>query len=156
MANSIELNSKKLLVNRLLKTDEEIVAFEEAMQFIAERENVDDIRLLCQAFDDDTEEYEVMFGLVHTLESYDKVVSSEIATTAFVKAIPVMPGKADEWLEVLLIRILNDDSSRTVFAQVLGEIEKTTRAQVLKVLKKVAEEDPDEFSEKVDDVVRNM
>jgi hypothetical protein len=156
MEKEVESNFQKLLTSRLLKDDEDIAAFEEAMQFIAERQDPKDIRLLCQAFDDDTEEYEVMFGLVHTLELYDKVVSPNVATNEFIKAIPLMVGKADEWLEVLLFRILNDDSSRTVFTQVLGEAERSTRTSTLKVLKKIAKEDPEEFGEKVNDVVRNM
>ena len=92
--------SEKLIVNRLLRNDDEINAFEKARELIAERENPRDISILCQAFDDETEDYEVMFGIVHDIEAYDNISSTEIATEQFVISIPFMADKATEWLEV--------------------------------------------------------
>ena len=156
MDNAIRTNFEKLVANRLLSSDEEVLLFEEALQFFVEEENPEHISLLCQAFDDDTEDYEVMFGLVHIIEAYDKKTSVETATTEFVKAIPSLLKRGEEWLEVLLIRILNDDTSRIVFAQVIGDADKTTRSTTLNKLKKIAKEDPEEFGDKVADLISNM
>ena len=156
MEGTFENYSKNLINNRLLRSNDEIDTFEAAREAIAERKNPKDISLLCQAFDDETEEYEVMFGLVHTIEMYDKTSTAEIATTEFVKAIPFMADKATEWLEVLLFRILNDDDSRLIFARVLGETDSNIRSYILRVLGKIVNEDPEEFETKVDEVMKNM
>lgn len=152
----LNVYSKKLIANRLLRNDDEIEAFKNAREAILKRKNPKDISIFCQAFDDETEDYEVMFGIVHDIEAYDNISSTEIATEQFVISIPFMAEKATEWLEVLLFRILNDDNSRLVFAQILGSSDTSLRSYTLKVLQKIAQEDPEEFREKVDEVINNM
>lgn len=58
---------KVLKENRKLKNDNEIEIFEDAIEKLLE---TNDVKCLYCGFDNDTEEEEVMFGLVHAVESY--------------------------------------------------------------------------------------
>ncbi|MFP7476957.1 Imm30 family immunity protein [Terribacillus saccharophilus] len=62
--------------NRLLRDDQEVEKFEKAIENILKMKDGNRITFLCQGFDDDTENDEVMFGLIHAIESYDNIVGS--------------------------------------------------------------------------------
>ncbi|PAF37579.1 hypothetical protein CHH58_07975 [Terribacillus saccharophilus] len=54
--------------NRLLRDDQEVEKFEKAIKNILKMKDGNNIPLLCQGFDDETENDEVMFGLIHAIE----------------------------------------------------------------------------------------
>ncbi|WP_245545016.1 Imm30 family immunity protein [Lentibacillus jeotgali] len=55
---------------------------------------------LCMAFDDDTEQYEVMFGLIHGIEYlYKESVEEGIYLIAL--AVPGVIYRASEWMGIL-------------------------------------------------------
>lgn len=61
-----ELN--KVHINRLLQTQNEISEFDTALENLIKLKDASIIGDLCMGFDDDTEQYEVMFGLIHGIE----------------------------------------------------------------------------------------
>lgn len=120
MAINLESTTQQLRDNRLMKTDEQIRLFEEALEQIGDEGNVSQITALCQGFDDNTEHSKVMFGLIHTIEGYDNISSSEEALSNFLEAAPSMLPHAADWLRTMLVRILNDANSRPLFSQLLA------------------------------------
>jgi len=61
---------KQLYESRLIRTDKEFETFEKTLEILADIATEDDIPLLCTVFDDNTEEHEVMYGLIHFIEYY--------------------------------------------------------------------------------------
>lgn len=59
---------KKIYNNRLSQSQKEIIEFEEALSNLISLKDTAIINELCMGFDDDTEQYEIMFGLVHGIE----------------------------------------------------------------------------------------
>lgn len=153
MAINIELVGKQLRDNRLMKDDEQIRLFEEALEQIGDEQNAANISALCQGFDDDTEHSEVMFGLIHTIEGYDSFSPPEEAMSNFIQAAPSMLPHAADWLRTMLVRILNDTNSRLSFAQSLANSGPDDKKIIQDTLQKISIEDPTKFKEKVSEVV---
>lgn len=153
MAIHLESMTQQLRDNRLMKTDEQIRLFEEALEQIGDEENVAHITALCEGFDDSTEHAEVMFGLVHTIEGYHNISSSEEAMGNFIAAAPIMLPHAADWLRTMLVRILNDANSRPLFSRLLAIANAGTQEVIRTALQKISTEDPAKFEEKVKEVV---
>ena len=153
MAINLESTTQQLRDNRLMKTDEQIRLFEEALEQIGDEGNVSQIAALCQGFDDNTEHSEVMFGLIHTIEGYDNISSSEEALSNFLEAAPSMLPHAADWLRTMLVRILNDAHSRPLFSQLLATTNSASQEIIRTALQKISIEDPAKFEEKVKEVV---
>jgi hypothetical protein len=152
MATNIEIEAEKLYANRLMQDNEQIALFEEALERIGSELNPKHIPLFCRAFDDETEHHEVMYGMVHMVERYDKLSSPAEATAEFISAIPLMLPQAAEWLETLLFGILNDNAARQVFAEQLAISPPEVQNQVRNALRKIVADDPEAFQTKVAEV----
>lgn len=153
MPVNVEGEAQKLRTSRLMLDEQQIHDFEEAVENITSLSNPEHISLLCSGFDDATEHYEVMFGLVHAVESYDEVASSDITTGYFLKAVPSLIPHASGWAKTLLLRILNHDESRKVLRVHLKNTDLHAQEAVTTVLRELAAEKPDTFQQKVDEVL---
>ncbi len=93
-----------LKASRLMRSREEVNAFENALFQLAENPKNDDLPALHLIFDDRCQQPEVMFGLVHLLESF----ALEEQLQAFVAIVPELITVAPDWTKILHSRILND------------------------------------------------
>lgn len=84
--------------NRHLRSSEEVASFDCSLAELARSPRDDDLPALHTVFDDDCQQPEVMYGLVHFLESFD--MRRQLA--AFIEAVPEMSVQAREWAKVLL------------------------------------------------------
>jgi hypothetical protein len=73
-----------LETNKFMRSPDEVTAFENALASLADRPQDEDLPDLHLILDDRCEQPEVMFGLIHFLESFD--VSAQIQ--AFVTVVP--------------------------------------------------------------------
>ena len=148
----INLEIFKLQKSRLLRNVLEVKDFEAAIENILSLNDVQFIRDLCSGFDDQTENQEVMFGLVHAIEDFDgKEGLFELA-----KAIPSMLPNAKEWAIILNYRILNDNPSRILFIEVLKILDASVRDVIVQILKEIKLEDPVTFGASVDEVLSSL
>lgn len=146
-----ELN--KIYTNRLLQSQEEIDAFEEALGNLICLEDNSVITELCMGFDDDTEQYEIMFGLVHGIEHlYKENIEEGLYLIAL--AIPSVIDRAREWMEVLHYRILNHEQVRIIYGSVLSKLDDRTKEIIINLLGDIKSEDPNMFSNSVDEVLK--
>lgn len=98
--------------NRLMETREQVMKFEAALEQLANHpQAAEHLRELHLVFDDKTQHSEVMYGVIHFLESF----SAEQQLWAFVQALPVLNAQAPEWVKTLTYRILNDEYARNVY-----------------------------------------
>ena len=102
-----------LEVNRLLRSPDEVITFERILEELARSPNSVDLSSLHLVLDDACEQPEVMFSLVHFLESFE--VQEQVQ--AFIQVMPDLSKRATEWTEILHSRIMNDDVARSIFEE---------------------------------------
>jgi len=107
-----------LAANKLMRSPDEVTAFENALAALAENPNNEDLSDLHLILDDRCEQPEVMFGLIHFLESFD--VSAQIQ--AFVAVVPQLILIGSEWTKILHNRILNDDYACHLYRDILHSL----------------------------------
>lgn len=145
----------KVYSNRLLQNQEEIIEFEQALGKLISSEDVSIIGDLCMGFDDDTEKYEVMFGLVHGIEKlYKERIEEGLNLIAL--AVPRVINRAKEWMEVLHYRILNHEQVRITYGKVLAKIDIKTKEVIINLLNNIKDEAPDMFGKPVDEVLKSL
>jgi len=148
-----ELN--KVYTNRHLQSQKEISSFEEALGNLIGLGDISVITELCMGFDDDTEQYAIMFGLVHGIEHlYKENIEEGLYLIAL--AIPSVIDRAREWMEVLHYRILNHEQVRIIYGSVLSKLDDRTKEIIINLLRDIKSEDPNMFSDSVNEVLKTI
>lgn len=142
-----------LIDNRLLRSQEEVSKFEQAISGILDLKDLNHIRNLCMGFHDATEHDEIMFGLIHAIESYDDLFGSEQSLKELAQSLPLMLPHAKEWAKTLHKRILNHDPSRKIYSKVISKGEINNKNIVLQLLNEIKERNPKKFEASVDQFV---
>ncbi|MEH1871586.1 Imm30 family immunity protein [Nostoc sp.] len=113
------MNQNNLLAilreNRLMQTQQQVTDFENALAEIADNSDEQNLSAYHLVLDDQCQQPEVMFSLIHFLESFD--IEEQIA--AFIKVVPQLMINAPEWTRIIHDRILNDDSACQVYQKLL-------------------------------------
>ena len=144
---------KKVYTNRLLQSQKEISEFEEALSNLIGFEDKSVITGLCMGFDDDTEQYEIMFGLVYGIEHlYKENIEEGLYLIAL--AVPSVIARAREWMEVLHYRILNHEQVRRIYGSVLSKLDGKNKDIIINLLRDIKNEDLNMFSNSVDEVLK--
>jgi hypothetical protein len=107
---------------------------------------------LSAGFDDRTEDHEVMFGLVHGIESF----RGAAATKEFILSIPSMLPQAREWAKTMTTRKLNNEGSRKEYIQVLQQMDKGTKDVMVEILNEIGSENPTRFKAAVEEVLNAL
>ena len=147
---------KEKLINQLinarkLSSDEEYEQFEDALIKLGGNIEVSDICELCNAFYDDTEDEEVMFGLIPLIEKFpDKEYLYYIGMCS--------PNMKDgyEWAMILNMRILNNEKSLKMYPEVISNMKNDYKRKILELLINIKNEDPILFGKKVDYIIENV
>ncbi|MEC3606268.1 MULTISPECIES: Imm30 family immunity protein [Bacillus] len=153
---NIQTELKKLRDNRLLRNSDEINEFESAIANIVELEDADHIEYLCQGFDDSTEEDEVMFGLIHAIESYDNKFDGEITLKKFAEAVPSMLPHAKEWSKIMHKRILNHEPSRITYSKIIKELDKEIQSKIVDQLVEIKNKNPKRFEAYANQIIEHL
>ncbi|MEK3953153.1 MULTISPECIES: Imm30 family immunity protein [unclassified Psychrobacillus] len=135
--------------NRLLRDENEVEKFEKSIENILEMKDVSHIEVLCQGFDDLNENDEVMFGLIHAIESYDNIVDSEASLKVLANSIPKMLPHAKEWLKILQKRILNHEPSLNIYKEIIPTLNKDVQAYIISQLIVIKEKNTSKFEKSV-------
>ena len=119
-----------LKASRLMHSKEEVLAFDNALAELAQ--NTQDVNLeeLHLVLDDNCLQQEVMWGLVHFLESFD----AREQLQALLNVIHKLVISAPEWTEIIHYRILNDESTRLLYQDMLKSVDYDTQQTVTKIL----------------------
>nr|WP_138224741.1 Imm30 family immunity protein [Paenibacillus algicola] len=94
-----------------------------------------------------------MFGLVHGIEYLYKE-NMEEGLYLIAIAVPSVIDRAREWMEVLHYRILNHEQVRKVYGSVLSKLDDNSKETIINLLWDIKSEDPDMFSNSVDEVLK--
>ena len=117
--------------NRLLKNSNEIAIFEENLIELTENFGEDDIIELCQILDDKTDDSEVMFGIIHLLET----LSTKQAFINTVIGVVKMKSRSPEWAKIIIRRCLNDEYSAKMLKEIYAILDDEIRIEFSKLLK---------------------
>jgi hypothetical protein len=101
--------------NRLMETPQEVDAFETALTELVKNPDENDLTEYHLILDDGCQHPEVMFGLVHFLESFPM----EKQIKVFINTMPQLMINAPEWTIILHNRILNDSSACEIYQKLL-------------------------------------
>lgn len=134
-----------LINSRILRTEIEIQQFEDAIANIVNMNELDHINNLCLGFDDATEHDEVMFGLIHAIESYDKTFGLKEPLQKLAQSIPSMLPHAREWAKTLHKRILNHPPSRRVYAEIISTSDTGIKRIVVQLINEIKVKNPNKF-----------
>nr|WP_285813689.1 Imm30 family immunity protein [Rossellomorea marisflavi] len=137
----------------MLRNEEEITAFEQAISSILDLKKLNHIRSLCLGFHDTTENDEVMFGLIHAIESYDDFFYSEQSLKELAESLPYMLPHAKEWAKTLYNRILNHEPSFKEYKKVISTADASVKEMVLQFVNEIKERNPKRFETSVDEFV---
>lgn len=151
----ITMNKKsqiqQLVNSRKLSTDEEYVLFESALQALQMSITIDDIGDICKAFCDDTEDDEVMFGIIHLIEQLQgEEYLKEIAICT-----PDMKA-AHNWAMTLNKRIINSQKYFEKYIEIIGQLKKEYKEKILKLLVDVKNDNPKKFGDKIDMLIERV
>ena len=131
------MSLEELQENRLLRSESEVTAFEAALAALAEVPNANLLPQLHLVLDDDCANYEVMFGLVHFLEAFEL----ELQIGAFLEVLPQLDVQAPLWSKILHFRILNDDSARECYRQIISRQSEPSLSKARAILETIVEEE---------------
>ncbi|RAS79937.1 Imm30 family immunity protein [Priestia endophytica] len=148
----IRTEIQKLYNCRLLKTEEDFEQFENTLERLADYNDESMIRELCTVFDDNTEDEEVMFGLIHFIESFEK----EIYLTEMPKALPNMIENAKEWAMILNKRILNHELYRKEYMKILSSMDEPIKLTVVNLLMEIAADDSERFKAPANEIIQHL
>lgn len=135
--------------NRLLNDSNKIAIFENNLNKLADTFNEDDIIELCQILDDETNDSEVMFGIVHLLETLSTEQSFINTVIGVVKLKSVSP----EWANIIIYRCLNDEYSVQMFKKIYMTLDDEIRIEFSELLKKIKQEDKEKFGKAVSEIL---
>ena len=138
----------KLYENRLLKNDVQIATFEECLNQLTDDFKEDDIVELCQILDDNTMEYEVMFGVIHLLETF----SSEEAFASTIVGIVKIKNHSPIWAKTITYRCLNDAFSIEMINKILPTLHKEIKGGFYDLLSEIKAEDGQKFGDSINEI----
>jgi hypothetical protein len=142
----------RLYENRLLRTELECEHFDLALEALSGDTEDEVIHQIFKVFDDDTEQEEVMFGLVHFVESYQM----EMYLTQLLESLPEMLENARNWAIVLNQRILNDDIYRKDYADIAALMPPRIKKCLAFLLEEIKEDQPRLFERKVNYILGKL
>ncbi|MEK5234402.1 Imm30 family immunity protein [Paenibacillus sp. FSL L8-0470] len=138
--------------NRMLRTELECEQFEQALEGLAGDTEDAVIQQIFKVFDDDTEQEEVMFGLVHFLESYQM----EMYLTQLLESLPELLETGRNWAIILIQRILGDDSYRKEFADIAAGMPLRIKRCLAFLLEEIKEDKPRLFERRANSILGKL
>lgn len=143
---------KRLYSCRFLKNQSECEEFDSVLENLADCDDEKLIKELCIVFEDETQEEEVMFGLVHFIEDFEMGKY----LTEMPKALPKMVESAKEWAMLLNIRILNNDLYRSEYAKILVGMNNDIKLTVINLLNEIISDDPKRFEGVANEILSEL
>jgi hypothetical protein len=119
--------------NRLMRSPNEVAIFEQTLAKLSQNPDLADLPRLHLILDDACEHPEVMFSLVHFLESFDM----QAQVQAFIEVMPDLVKRAAEWTQILRSRIMNDAIARSFFEERLRSMDAQKHDEISHLLASV-------------------
>jgi len=134
-----------LEANRLLRSPDEVARFEQTLEKLAQNPDPADLPSLHLILDDACEQPEVMFSLVHFLESFD--VHEQVK--AFIQVLLDLVKQAEEWTAILHSRMMNDAIAKAEFEARVRSMNEQQQSEVHQLISSISGKSSPEQKTKV-------
>lgn len=140
--------------NRLMRNDEEFEIFDSTLDLLCDETiETNDIISLINVLDDNREDMEVMYRLIHLIEEY---IFSEESYRMLLNGINDIVNSSPKWSRVLMYRILNDDDSIVKLKKILKSLNINVYNNIYKLLINIYNEDTNLFGDKIKEILSNL
>lgn len=150
--NKIVMNDnmtvKQYIENRLMVDYEQKELFEEAMNKLFEEFDVNKFDIYLQGFDDNTEDEELMFSVVHGIEYIVKMYGIDFYVKKLLNNLKILQPHAYQWSETLILRLINWEDSFNVLKNELKNIDNETATLLNKIINNLILRNPEKFETK--------
>ena len=119
---------EQLVKNRRMETERQVEQFEMALEEL--REEDPPLRALYGAFDDETECPEVMWGLIHYLDTCEPFATIK----ALIAQTSVLAEQAPEWMQILHTRLTNGETTAAVYHEELAHASPEVKETIERIL----------------------
>ena len=140
---------ERLNANKFMRSDEEVMIFEFTLAELALHPNSEHLPELYLVLDDRCEQHEVMYGLIHFLESFE--LKDQLQ--AFIDSIDRMIVNAKEWTMILIYGILNQDLARDLYSKMLHSTASPNRELCTHLLREIAANESPPLSSHAESVI---
>ncbi len=123
---------EKLKILAKMETPEDIKEFELLSWKLAQTREPDVLSQLISLFDDNNPYQEIMFGLLHIIETYP----NEAYVKAVLRSLKTGLISHPEWTDRMVNRIFNEEDCRNIFHQNLHLADKQTLLQLFDLMEK--------------------
>lgn len=131
LSNDIE-RLREIEANR---EDDYVERFERVLATIAQLNDPDSIVALAEFFDDDAEFDELMFSIIHTIESHD----DQTYVRELLKVAPQLCSGSPRWASIIFMRVLNSDPTRKELVLQLRSAPSGTKDSLRNLMEKINE-----------------
>ncbi len=128
MSDDILISTLK--ASKLMRSRDEVLNFDNALAELAQNTVDVDLEELYLVLDDNCEHENVMWGVVHFLESFD--VKEQLQ--ALLNVVQKLAYEAPGWTEIIHYRIFNDEPSRFLYQDMLRSADLNTQQVVTRIL----------------------
>jgi hypothetical protein len=125
------------------RTDSFVSEFESLLEEILRLRDPDCIRQLLVFFEDDPPFEELMFSIIHSIESFD----DPTYIRELLQGLQELSARSPRWATILLMRVLNADPARLELIRQLGSAGHDIREKVRGMVRDLAARRP-KFAEK--------
>ena len=124
----------QMIKSKKLRNNHEIEKYEQSIEQLINHNKLEELYL---GFDDNTEDDEVMFGLVHAIESFYEEVGEEEYFFIFINQIKMIYRESKEWIKLMTVRILNDIESRNEFIKIFQKSKQEDKDFIINLMKDI-------------------
>lgn len=124
----------QMIKSKKLRNNHEIEKYEQSIEQLINHNKLEELYL---GFDDNTEDDEVMFGLVHAIESFCEEVGEEEYFFIFINQIKMIYIESKEWIKLMTVRILNDTESRNEFIKIFQKSKQEDKDFIINLMKDI-------------------
>ncbi len=122
--------------NKTMASSEEVRSFDQALTDLAAQPHKNDLLPeLFSVFNDECKHIEVMWGLLHYIETFDL----DLQTHTLADVTPILEHSAREWLKIFYVRTLNHDEARSGLKSILPSLADDKRNAIREILTEIAQ-----------------
>lgn len=136
---------------RKLSTENDVKLYEETIAKICSYNKPEYIVNLCKGFYDDTEDYEVMFGLVHAVEYLGGDDCLYWISLGLVDA-----DDTREWGKIFMYGLLNNRKTLNKIPVDIKRLPPKNKEYIVALLEEIKKEKGDRFGERIDAIFKKI
>lgn len=140
----------QLQKNRKVFEDIEIILFLQALEGIQANRTYENIPLLLTGFDDEADDPEMMYEIIHAVESYFQEIGSELYLKILFDSLVEVSEYGGIWMKLMIKRVLNSISCRNSAIYILKTCDLKTRDFLYTLLAEIKDENAVQFGTSVD------